>query len=59
MAFNVSLEVARYIHSRMLQRSVESIDFNEFMFYNLDRVRLEDNLRNFLVIRILDSNIAS
>ena len=59
MAFNVSLEVARFIHHKMLQRGVESLDFNEFMFYNLDRVRLDEKLRNYLIIRILDSVIGS
>ena len=41
----------------MLKNKVETLDFNEFMFYNLDRGRLEDKLRDYLIIRILDSGI--
>jgi len=57
MAFNVSLEVALYIHKKMLKNKVETLDFNEFMFYNLDRGSLEDKLRDYLIIRVLDSGI--
>ena len=41
----------------MLKNKVETMDFNEFMFYNLDRRRLEDKLWDYLIIRILDSGI--
>lgn len=42
MAFNVSHEIAKFIHIKMLARAVDNLDFDEFMFYNLDRTRLEE-----------------
>lgn len=42
MAFNVSHEIAKFIHLKMLARAVDNLDFDEFMFYNLDRTRLEE-----------------
>ena len=57
MSFNVSFEIANYIHCKIVHKLGEKLDFDEFMFYNLDHARLEDHLRNFLIVRILDSGI--
>jgi hypothetical protein len=56
LSFNVSLEIARFIHSSVLANKGDPLDFDQFMFYNLDRIRLEEHLRHFLLIRILDAD---
>lgn len=47
MAVNVSQEIAKFIHTQLLQDNVDALDFDEFLIYNLDMSRLEERLRNY------------
>ena len=57
MSVNVSQEIAKFIHNQLLQGNAENLDFDEFLIYNLDMARLEEKLRNYLLLRILDSGV--
>jgi hypothetical protein len=45
MGYNVSHEIAKYIHLSVIDSTFNTLDFDSFLFYNLDRDRLEENLR--------------
>ena len=34
MGYNISLEIAKYIHLSVIQSTYNSLDFDSFLFYN-------------------------
>ena len=57
LSFNVSYEIAKYLHSErpIPEASLEST-LNTLLVYNLDKDRLELELRKFLIMRLLDKD---
>ena len=65
MSYDVSKEIAQYLHIELIKGHYDSEDaqsnlvskLKTILVYNLDRDRIEIELRNKLLIRVLDSHI--
>jgi len=53
-SFNISSEIAKHLHRE--GRSLAQEDLHSIMVYNLDRERLETELRQYLIIRLIDGS---
>ena len=55
MSFNVSYEIAKYLHyERPIPEASLQSTLNTLLIYNLDKDRLELELRKYLITRLLD-----
>ena len=65
MSYDVSKEIAQYLHIELIQGHYDSeheqselaSKLKTILVYNLDRDRIEIELRNKLLMRVLDSHL--